>query len=502
MPTIQLTHFTFGFATQAQPLFQDVSLNLDTGWHLGLVGRNGRGKTTLLRLLQGQLTGRGTLVMPRTAPYFPQPILDPSQLTLDAMQAVSTAEQWQLERELRQLNVDPAILWRPYADLSGGEQTKVRLALLFALPDQFALIDEPTNHLDAASRAQVAAYLKRQSGFIVISHDRDFLDAVTDHTLALDKQTVTLTAGNYSAYASAKANQDAFEQATDAKLRQDIARLKQTARQKAQWATSREGDKHGDPHQPGSGAVANKGFIGARAARVMQKRKNLEHRLDRELTAKAQLLQNIETVPALTLNTVPDHHEVYLDVQDLWLDYDGQPLFAPVSFTLRRGDRLALVGPNGSGKSSLIAALLHQFTGTVHGTIRIPQSLTLSAQRQTYGDNRGPLQAFAAAHHLDHETFLNNLKKLGVPREAFTLPIEHLSAGQQKKVELARCLGTPASLMIWDEPLNYLDLANQEQLTASVLAHQPTLLVVEHDAAFIHKVATQIVTLTPPTGDK
>ncbi|WP_179394298.1 ribosomal protection-like ABC-F family protein [Lacticaseibacillus absianus] len=495
MTTIQLDHLTFGYDGQAL-LFDNASFDLDTSWHLGLVGRNGRGKTTLLRLLLGELDAPGHLSVPVPLHYFPQPIADPTALTLYAMQAISDAEQWQLERELNLLAVDPDVLWRPYADLSGGEQTKVRLALLFVDTAHFALIDEPTNHLDTASRQHVAAYLRRKSGFIVVSHDRDFLDAITDHTLAIDKQQITLFAGNYSVYAAEKPRQDAFERATDAKLRTDINRLRQTAREKAQWAHAREGDKHGDPHQAGNGAVANKGFIGARAARVMQKRKNLERRMDAEIDHKAQLLQNIETIAPLTIETRPDHHDVYVHLAALSLAYaDGTPLFAPVSFDVHRGDRIALVGPNGIGKSSLLLALLHRFKGTVHGTISYPQSLRMSVQRQRYEDNVGTLAALAAARQLDYQALLNNLKKLGLERSAFTTPIEHLSMGQQKKVELAQSLVTPANLLVWDEPLNYLDLYNQDQLADSLLAHQPTMLFVEHDQAFIDRVATHVIEL-------
>lgn len=496
MATITLSHLTFGYDGQTE-LFHDVSLNLDLSWHLGLVGRNGRGKTTLLKLLQGQLDHQGTISVPAPLHYFPQPIEDEDQLTLYAMQEHATAEQWQMERELNLMHVDPAILWRPFNLLSGSEQTKVRLALLFAMDAGFALIDEPTNHLDAASRQLVAAYLKHKHGFIVVSHDRQFLDDITDHTLAIDKQAITLFAGNYSVYAAERQRQDDYERAENAKLKRDIGRLKQSARDKHDWSLARENDIHGDPHVKDSGGTGHSGFVTARAARLMKKSKNLEHRMGKALTAKSELLKNVEDVPELTINTISDHHDVYLHVADFTLAYNGQPLFAPVTFDVRRGERVALAGPNGIGKSSLLAALLGQFTGEQTGTLAYPLALTFSFSRQLYGDNRGTIAAFAEAHHLDYQALLNNLKKLGLERLAFTTPIECLSAGQQKKVELAKSLVTPSNLLVWDEPLNYLDLYNQDQLAASLLKYQPTVLFVEHDQAFIARVATKVITLTP-----
>lgn len=492
MATIELTDLSFGYPGQPE-LFSHVSFNFDTRWHLGLVGRNGRGKTTLLELLQHQHEYRGQITTPLTFNYFPQPIADKSQLTLYAMQAVSDAEQWELERELNLMHVDPDILWRPYQALSGGEQTKVRLALLFTQASGFALIDEPTNHLDQASRALVAQYLQQKSGFILISHDRAFLNATTDHTLAIDKADITLYQGNYDVYAAARDRQNAFEQAENSKLKHEIGRLQQSARAKGQWADSREKDINGSRHEFNS-AHKDRGRISHMAAREMKKRLNLEHRMDKEIDAKSKLLKNIEDVPALTINTLPDHHDPYLHVVDLTVGYE-QSLFKPVSFDVRPGDRVALVGPNGIGKSSLLRAVLGQFSGTTTGTITQPQ-LKLSLMRQV-PDNRGLLKDFAAAHHLDYESLLNNLKKLGLERSAFTTPIEQLSMGQQKKVELARSLVTPANLLVWDEPLNYLDLYNQDQLAQSLQANQPTLLFIEHDQAFIDRVATKIVILEP-----
>lgn len=496
MSTIQITHLTFAYPGQTN-LFTNQDLNFDSSWKLGLTGRNGRGKTTLLNLIRGKLTGQGTITMPLTPLYFPQPVKDATQDAWVVATETSTAELWEIQRELSLMHTDDDLLYRPYESLSGGEQTKVLLAATFASHTGFPLLDEPTNHLDIRGRDQIADYLKHvQQGFIVISHDRHFLDVATDHTLTIEKQQLVLTQGNYSAYDHAKQLKDQSEYAEQAKLRHDINRLKQTAANKRQWSQSREGDKYGNSHKKGSGAVYDTGFIGARSARVMQKAKNLEHRMDKALTDKESLLKNVEFIDPLTMNYQPDHHETLLWVRDVQLSYGNHPLFSkPVSFELNRGDRLALIGPNGSGKSSLIAAILGQFKGDITGEIQLTETASRSLVRQHYPDNLGNLNIFAEKRQLSYQDLLNNLKKLGMPRSAFKTPIQQLSAGQQKKVELAASLATPTSLYLWDEPLNYLDVFNQEQLSTVIQSVQPTMLVTEHDRDFIEAISTKVVTL-------
>ena len=171
MSNISINHLTFGFDSQERLLFEDANLNLDTQWKLGLIGRNGRGKTTLLRLLLNELPYSGSITHEQQFVYFPLTVADDQQLTLFVLQESGEFEQWRLERELNLLQLDPEVLWRPFATLSGGEQTKVLLARLFVDEENFPLIDEPTNHLDVTAREHVARYLQQKTGFIVVSHD-------------------------------------------------------------------------------------------------------------------------------------------------------------------------------------------------------------------------------------------------------------------------------------------------------------------------------------------
>lgn len=496
MTTIEIKNLTFGFDVQTTNLFEQTNLTIQSEWKLGLIGRNGRGKTTLLKLLMGEYTYSGKIEHQLNFTYFPQKVQDKTQLTYYVLQELSDFEQWKIERELNLLQVDSDILWRPFHSLSGGEQTKVLLALLFVDDVNYPLIDEPTNHLDVMARQQVAAYLKaKKQGFIVVSHDRSFVDEVVDHVLSIEKSQLVLYQGDFSVYEEQKGLRDQFEQKQNVKLKKEIGRLKQTAAEKAEWSRGRERDKLGSPNKPGSGAIYDTGAIGARAARMMKRSKAIVKRMEDQATEKEKLLKDMEYIEPLSMNYQVTHRKKLLTVQELQLSYGERKLFSPLTFDINQGDRLAIQGPNGSGKSSVIQHLLGIFQGEVTGEVIQPQGVTISYVRQNYEDNRGTLQEFAEEHHLSYQELLNNLWKLGVERKVFQNRIEEMSMGQRKRVELAKSLATPAELFIWDEPLNYLDVFNHKQLDEVIQLVQPTMLIVEHDRTFLNKVATKIIPL-------
>ena len=493
MQTITIRNLNFAYPGQPA-LFTDCNLDFNSNWRLGLVGRNGRGKTTLLQILQGRWDYRGRVTSKLNFAYFPLKITDQTLLSGDALLAAcpnQALEQWQIERELGLLGVDPALLWQPYQTLSGGERTKVQLATLFAQDNSFFLLDEPTNHLDLPGRRQVAAYLAhKQSGFIITSHDQDFLDQVIDHTLVIERHQLVLSQGNYSTYFHQKEQRDQHAQATNRQLRAEIKDLKATRQQRLKWAQRAEGEKKGNAH-------ADKGFIGAKAAKMMKKTIATANCLDQAITERQGLLENVEEVVPLTLNYQPAHQQTLLSLDQVSLALAGRQLFRPLTCTVHRQEQLALIGPNGVGKSSLIKAIAGRFTGELSGKISRPTGITVSYVRQDYATNTGSLRQFADRYSLPYDLLLSLLRKLGMDRATFTVPIEQMSMGQQKKVELARSLLTPAQLYVWDEPLNYLDTYNQQQLIQLVKEYRPPLLFVEHDQHFINAVASQQVPVAP-----
>lgn len=165
MSMIRVENITFSYPSSFDPVFENVSFQIDTEWKLGLVGRNGRGKTTLLKLLLGEYEYRGKITGAVTFDYFPFPVSDKTQMTEGILRQVcQNARQWELIRELSYLGIESEVLWRPFETMSNGEQTKALLAALFLKEEHFLLIDEPTNHLDVEGRRQMADYLKRKKG--------------------------------------------------------------------------------------------------------------------------------------------------------------------------------------------------------------------------------------------------------------------------------------------------------------------------------------------------
>jgi lincosamide and streptogramin A transport system ATP-binding/permease protein len=492
MSNIKINNLTFGYTDQL--IFDNVNINIDDKWKLGLVGRNGRGKTTLLKILMGETEAKIDVKTSKSFVYFPQEIKDKEQLTLFILQELANFEQWELERELTLMEVDLNILWRPFMSLSGGEQTKALLAVLFLDEQNFPLIDEPTNHLDKLSRDKVARYLQEKSGYILVSHDRNFLNQTTDHTLAIERADLHVYAGNFAIYEEEKRLRDITEKAQDDKLKKEIGRLKQTAREKEAWSRNLEATKSRKKRGFDSETKrVDKGFIGRKAANMMQKSKNLEKRMKEDITDKEKLLKNWEEVPGLEMNVLNNHQKRLLKVENLTAGFENA-LFQPISFELDQGQVIALTGANGIGKSSLMKILTGEFTGNSQGYFELAHNLILSQVRQI-ADNKGYLNDFAKEENINLETFLNNLRKLGVERKVFEQKIEHMSQGQQRKIELARALTQPAHLYLWDEPLNYLDVFNQEQIIEMIKRSKPSMLVIEHDQYFVDQVSDRKIEL-------
>ena len=486
MSMIRVEDLSFSYPSSYDPVFDHVSFKIDTDWKLSFIGRNGSGKSTFLNLLLGKYEYSGKITSSVEFDYFPYPVPDKSLLTEDVLQQVCPlAEEWELMRELSLLDVNTEVLWRPFETLSNGEQTKTLLAALFLNQGHFLLIDEPTNHLDAAAREKVSQYLKKKKGFILVSHDRRFLDGCVDHILSLNRSTIDVQSGNFSSWMENFGRKQEFELAQNQRLKKDIRRLQQSARRSADWSDRVEASKIG---------AADKGYVGHKAAKMMKRSKAIEERQQKALLQKSSLLKDTETAEALKINPLEHHADTLASFTQVSVLYDSQAVCPPVTFHIRQGERIFLDGRNGSGKSSLLKLLTGapiQHTGTV----TTAAGLILSYVPQDTSHLDGTLSDFAEKFHLDESLFKAILRKLDFERVQFEKNIEDFSGGQKKKVLIARSLCEKAHLYIWDEPLNFIDVYSRMQIEELIQEFAPTMLLVEHDAAFREAVATRIISL-------
>ncbi|MDD3212620.1 MAG: ATP-binding cassette domain-containing protein, partial [Eubacteriales bacterium] len=422
MALVQLTDVSFAYEGSFDDVFSHLSCQVDSSWRLGLIGRNGRGKTTLLRILAGELKPQGMVDMPLKPALFPFFIENPLAAALEAMLACAPdAPQWRLVQEANRLNLTEDVLERPYETLSRGEQTKAQLAALFAREDAYPLIDEPTNHLDLRGRELVGDYLAKQKGFLLVSHDRAFLNRCIDHTLSLNRATVTVQRGDFDAWEREWERKNQSEQQRNEQLQKDVNRLTESARRQADW--SRRGEK-GKYHVPASEtAVVDRGYVGARAAALMKRFKTTQARIERDIEEKRGLMKNMERVGGLKLSPLEPPKRLLISAKDASIRYGGHAVREGIAFTVERGERVALVGGNGAGKSSILKTVCGLSTA-LQGDVSVAGGLTISYVPQSAGDLRGSLRAFIAEHDVDETLFKAILRNMDFGRQQFDKAIE------------------------------------------------------------------------------
>lgn len=492
MALINIMNLSFSYEGSYDMIFEDVSFQIDTDWKLGFTGRNGRGKTTFLNLLMGKYEYRGSISAPVSFDYFPFEVADQSQNTIDVVSEVAwDHESWQLQRELSLLGVDEDVLYRPFDTLSNGERTKVLLAGLFLKENNFLLIDEPTNHLDSEARRIVGDYLRSKKGFILVSHDREFLDSCVDHILSINKTDIEIQQGDFSSWWENKQRQDGYELAENARLQKDIKKMTAAAKRTATWSDKVEKSKQ---RQSPLGPAVDRGYVGHMAAKMMKRSKSIETRRERAAEEKTKLLKNVETADKLSIKPLDYHAQRLVELKDVSIAYSGRTVCEHVSFDVNRGDRVAVQGKNGSGKSSILKLVTGELV-PYGGMLSVGSNLVISYVSQDTSFLRGNLRRFAEQYNIDESLFKAILRKLDFSREQFDKDMTDFSEGQKKKVLLARSLCEKAHLYVWDEPLNFIDVLSRMQIEDLILAHNPTMLFVEHDGAFIREIATKTVVL-------
>ena len=294
-----------------------------------------------------------------------------------------------------------------------------------------------------------------------------------------------MQSGNFSSWIENFSQQQEAEAAQNERLRRDIKRLKASARQSAAWSDRVEASKIG---------AADKGFVGHKAAKLMKRSKAIEARQEKAIEQKSQLLKNAESAENLKLHPLVHHASILASFDEVAPVYDGAAVCAPLSFELCQGERIALQGKNGSGKSSLLKLLLGEPIQHT-GRLSLASGLVFSYVSQDTSRLHGSLSAYAQENQIDETLFKALLRKMDFERVQFEKDIAEFSGGQKKKVLIARSLCESAHIYIWDEPLNFIDIYSRGQIETLIAACAPTMIFVEHDAAFCSTIATKFIQL-------
>ena len=480
--TIQDAELAYGL----HPLLDRASLTVDEGERIGLIGRNGTGKSSLLSAIagtialdDGEIRRRDGL---RIAMVEQEPSLPGASSLRESLvlrghleRVADERERWRIEARLveflHRLGLDEAA---DPATASGGERKRAALALAFALEPDLLLLDEPTNHLDIGAIAQLEELVRRASASIVITHDRAFLDAVATRIVELDRGLLRSYPGNFAAYQSRKSGELAAEEV----VRRKFDKF---------WAQEE--------------AWIRKG-VEARRTRNEGRVKRLE-RLRTERAARRERLGNVK----LSLDAGARSGKLVAELEHVTKRFGDRTIVRDLSLVVMRGDRLGLIGPNGAGKTTLIRLILGALEpdegrvrlGTNLGVAYFDQMRGELDPERTLADTISPgsewIEIGGQRRHV-----LTYLGEFLFPPERVNAPVKTLSGGERNRLLLARLFARPANLLVLDEPTNDLDIESLELLEETLQGYAGTLLLVSHDRAFLDNVVTQ--TLVAEGGGK
>ena len=522
-------------------ILSDVSFMINAGERVALVGPNGCGKTTLLRIITGSEvadSGNARFNPPELAAGYlaqaltfetgdtveqalarltadhsrawkdmqclagqmesasPEALTELTQAYADAELRFEAAGGYALEPRMEAVldGLDLADIPRdlPVDNLSGGQKTRLGLAGLLINQPRLLLLDEPTNHLDIDALAWLENWLRHYNGAVlIVSHDRAFLDAVTTRTLVIDPATRTLRdfPGNYSAYTETMAREIEQQWQAYRDQQDELTRLKVAAQHLRSQAKFRPGGKADTPDK------FAKGFFANRSAATIGRAKQIEQRIEQLQTEDRIDKPGRHWQLKVDFSGDSSGARQVLVLENVGMAFDDKQLFSDVTLTLTHGQRVALIGPNGQGKTTLLRIISGQLmptTGRVHLGAGVNMGY-LTQEQEILDPNSTPYDTIRAAaenmSQTDIRSFLHHFLFAG--DEVF-VNVKALSFGERARLMLALLVAQGCNFLLLDEPINHLDIASRELFEEALDQFPGTVLAVVHDRAFIRRMATEI----------
>lgn len=506
----------------ADPVLQDITLEIKAGERVGIVGPNGAGKTTLFKLLAGiESPDAGELYRAKGTvwAYLPQTPHYPADWTGEDVVASAFDDVRKLQENMRELErqmgsayekeqelnllmqryqalqdefeqldgyqwetrmaqvteglgISRELLRTPFAQLSGGEKTKAGLAKLLCQQSDVLLLDEPTNHLDVESMEWLEAFLKSYPGTVlIISHDRYFLDAVVTHIYHVDGGEAEYYIGNYSAFVAEREARLLRQFAAYQEQQKQIKKMKETIKRLKEW-----GNRSNPP---------NEAFH--RRAKSMEKALARIERIDRPRMEADRM--------GLQFQKTERSGQDVLVATDVYKAFGGKVLFEDAGFLLRFGERKALLGPNGCGKSTLIRMLLGEIEPD-RGALKIGSNVKVGylSQQALEGDqNQRLIEVFREVARVTEAEARHLLARFLFYGEQVFKRIGQLSGGERMRLRLAQMMHQEINLLILDEPTNHLDIEARETLEEALADFRGSLFIVSHDRYFLQKMADGVL---------
>ncbi|KAB7652678.1 ATP-binding cassette domain-containing protein [Sutterella faecalis] len=477
--TLSDAHLAYGDL----PLLDEAALSIEPGERVGLIGRNGTGKSSLLSVLagrqlldDGQIQRQDGLIVHyvEQEPILPEaPTFRESLIARGNIESITDEkEKWRLYAKLDE-NLSRFEL-NPDGDpklASGGEKKRAALALAFTLAPQLMLLDEPTNHLDMRAISLLENIcrdeLKNQRSLVVITHDRTFLDNVATRIVELDRGTLRSYPGNFSAYEARKEE----ELAAEALERRRFDKF---------WAQEEVWIRKG---------------IEARRTRNEGRVRRLEA-LRRERAARREQMGSIR----LAIDAGEKSGKIVAEVTGLSKSFGDHVVVKNLDFTLMRGDRLGLIGPNGAGKSTLIKLILGKLKPD-SGKVKLGTNLQIAyfdQLREQLDLNKTVAETIAPGSDWveiggERKHVIAYLGDFLFPPRRANVRVSSLSGGERNRLLLARLFALPANLLVLDEPTNDLDIDSLELLEQTLASYPGTIILVSHDRRFLDNVVTEVL---------